>query len=1064
MIPETSPTPDEATGGRGRVPPVSVLAGTELAPLFWPAARSGVDSAWYGHVAFAHWLVSAARPRVIVELGAHAGVSYGAFCEAVARQNMDTQCFAIDTWCGDAHAGYYNETVFESISEYNAAHYGGFSQLLRRTFDEALPYFADASIDLLHVDGLHSYEAVRHDFSSWLPKLSDRAVVLFHDINVREHDFGVWQLWAELSPHYPHFEFLHAHGLGVLAVGVTVPDAVAALCSLRDPSAVNAIRDRFARLGTNFVQAEEIRFLKARHAALDGEFRKLTDHADVLTDERDRVRSRLAEIDARLREAENKLRASDARATDLAARLREAQAETGRLQATLGVVLNSTSWRAAGVLRAVGRRVPHGVRQWLRQTGRATALPAVALRQGDPRVNSPVAPASLGPRGNLQGGQVNGHMPFALPGCSRQLDRRTGLRMLWIAGEPDTPGVLYRVVRMVACARAAGASADWLRADEIATRLDGIADIDVLVIWRAPWDDAIASAVERGRRSGARIIFDVDDLMFEPDLARSGIIDGIRSQALVEPDVAAYYGRIRATAGAADACSCTTAELATHLRHLGKPAFVLPNGFDEAALAASRLALRRHRGAQQSAPVRIGYAGGTRTHQKDFAQAADAIAAVLAERPECRLVLFRSPVGPLLQIDEFPALAALHPQIEWRDAVPLEDLPAELARFDINLAPVEVGNAYCEAKSELKYVEAALVEVCTLASPTGPFRRAIRDGETGFLASGAQEWRARLLQLIADPVLRRRVGQSAFHDVLWRFGPQRRTAAIAALVDQLHDADAGAGAFELELARAARPPCLPHVPQTAVAWASDNMGSAAITVVVPLYNYADYVAEALDSVACQSLQMLDLIVVDDRSTDASADIVHAWLEHHRSRFNRAMLLRNENNCGLGLTRNAGFAAAETAFVLPLDADNRLLPDCAAACLDAISGSGAAFAYPMIAQFGDANNIVNDQGFAPIRFAGGNYIDAMALISKAAWAAVGGYDHVRFGWEDYDFWCRFVEHGFWGRHVPQVLAEYRVHGRSMLRTVTEIDANKRRLVADIEDRHKWLQVAAFETAR
>ena len=87
---------------------------------------------------------------------------------------------------------------------------------------------------------------MRHDFETWRGKLSPRGVVLFHDINVHTADFGVWRLWSELQREAPSFEFLHAHGLGVLMLGPQGPPLVAALTQLRDTRAIGAVRERFA--------------------------------------------------------------------------------------------------------------------------------------------------------------------------------------------------------------------------------------------------------------------------------------------------------------------------------------------------------------------------------------------------------------------------------------------------------------------------------------------------------------------------------------------------------------------------------------------------------------------------------------------------------------------------------------------------------------------------------------------------------------------------------------------------------------------------------------------------
>jgi len=187
-------------------------------PTFVPRRyQPGALANWSGHLAFANDLIADLRPATIVELGTHHGESYFGMCQSVLENGVDCVCYAVDHWLGEEHAGKYGEEVFTEVNDYNQRFYKSFSYLLRLAFDDALCQFSDNSIDILHIDGLHTYEAGRHDFQSWFPKVRPGGIVLLHDVMVRHANFGIWKVWEELQAEFPEtFAFHHSWGLGVM--------------------------------------------------------------------------------------------------------------------------------------------------------------------------------------------------------------------------------------------------------------------------------------------------------------------------------------------------------------------------------------------------------------------------------------------------------------------------------------------------------------------------------------------------------------------------------------------------------------------------------------------------------------------------------------------------------------------------------------------------------------------------------------------------------------------------------------------------------------------------------
>lgn len=304
---------------------------------------------WVGHIPFAAWLVKTLQPQILVELGTHTGNSYFSFCQAVVNNQLSTNCYAVDTWQGDKHSGFYSNNVFDEVSQYNRNNYNTFSRLLRMPFDKALSEFENSSIDVLHIDGEHTYGAVKKDFITWLPKMSNRGLILFHDIMVEERDFGVYKLWKELCSDYKHFEFTHSHGLGVLLTGEYQHPALEKMAqNFQNPTKKWLVSEYFEHSGYAIELEYEQKKLEKELASLTDENKNLN---NKVIDLNNNLNANALEVYNLKRQLQNQL----SQISSLQKHNHTLQYEIRDFNKSLKRITNSSSWRLTKPIRRWSR-------------------------------------------------------------------------------------------------------------------------------------------------------------------------------------------------------------------------------------------------------------------------------------------------------------------------------------------------------------------------------------------------------------------------------------------------------------------------------------------------------------------------------------------------------------------------------------------------------------------------------------------------------------------------------------------------------------------------------------
>ncbi|NTW30037.1 MAG: glycosyltransferase family 4 protein [Candidatus Moranbacteria bacterium] len=288
-------------------------------------------------------------------------------------------------------------------------------------------------------------------------------------------------------------------------------------------------------------------------------------------------------------------------------------------------------------------------------------------------------------------------------------------------------------------------------------RLSSYADsFSVFVFHRVLFTASVAKLIAEIKKRGKEIVFETDDLVYDPKylkhmdywrvmnpLERKLYENGVGGEILADP-----YVKVATT---------TTSFLAEKLRERGKKVIIVPNrlSISDVTTAEALFAERSKRlriGTGES--VTIGYFSGAAGHDKDFSTITGALQRLLTKHTNLRLLI----VGPLVLDESFGAFSD---RIDRMHYVARQKHFENVACVDINIAPLEIGNPFCEGKSELKFFEAGILGVPTVAVATQTFREAITDGVDGFVAANESEWEDKLERLIADPDLRKRIGEAA---------------------------------------------------------------------------------------------------------------------------------------------------------------------------------------------------------------------------------------------------------------------------------------------------------------
>jgi len=596
------------------------------------------------------------------------------------------------------------------------------------------------------------------------PRALDQKRTHFHTKEFSEQEFR-----ALLQESFPEVRFYFENNHFASLVTDAVPKHIDQILPLKDQYSLAQADYFIAVASASAIATENVgpvlvigddkyvslleRDVDILHKAEDRLVQEATAREAVLTANK----AELAALQAEIVELQREIRlqrGEHAEVVELRRALELQRGEADYLRDLAAALQNSSSWKITAPLRLISGRL----RQPLRMLRKARAY----QRQHGTRALANAVRRRLGHDGWAAG--VGSSMAVASGNLDSSTIADRHFNVIFAIGCWEGESKRYRVHNLAEGLTRLGYNVHVMPYQQIGTLPNQNVKADVVVLFRAPYDLTVGvdAFLKYAKVRHIKVVFDVDDLVFEPDVIDQ--IDGFRLLPKVEQQqYIAGVHQYRQLLLAADLVTVPTEFLRARVEQLGKAVALIPNSINEAQQTIAAEILSKPRAAREI--VRIGYFSGSRTHQNDFAQCADALFDVMENHSNTVLRV----VGYL---DLDPRWNAFGNRIERVEFQSYQAMLHVLNECDINIAPLDCESVFCQGKSELKFFEAGLLGIPTVASSTDTFARAIESGANGFTVLSQQQWMDVLSRLVSSRELREMIGARARETALGRFAVQ----------------------------------------------------------------------------------------------------------------------------------------------------------------------------------------------------------------------------------------------------------------------------------------------------